>query len=231
MRIHTLQHSAFEGLGSIEPHLGARGHTLSLTALYKDAALPAVANFDWLLVLGGPMRVHDTARHPWLVDELALIRAAIDANKRVLGICLGAQLIAKALGGEVKPNGCREIGWFPITREADATRSPVAAALPPTCDVFHWHSDTFTLPQGATLLASSMASGNQAFLYGERVVGLQFHLETTFETARCLIDHAGDELDGSRWVQSAAQLLGTPTRFATINKLMSQVLDAMAQVP
>jgi GMP synthase-like glutamine amidotransferase len=231
MRIHTLQHAAFEGLGSIEPHLRAQGHALSRTALYKDEALPGLGDFDWLIVMGGPMSVNDTARHPWLRAELALIRAAIDAGKRVLGVCLGAQLIARALGAEVKRSAQREIGWFPIMREAAAERSPLAAVFPASCGVLHWHGDTFALPDGATLLASSEACANQAFLYGERVLALQFHLETTFETARCLIDHRGDELDGSRWVQPVTQLLGTPTRFASINKLMGQLLDAMERLP
>jgi GMP synthase-like glutamine amidotransferase len=231
MRIHTLQHVAFEGLGSIEPHLSAHAHDVSCTALYKDEALPGLDDFDWLIVMGGPMSVNDTARYPWLKDELALIRAAIDADKRVLGVCLGAQLIAKALGAAVTPNAHREIGWFPITREASTDRSPLAAVFPPTCEVFHWHGDTFALPDGATLLASSEACGNQAFLYGDHVLALQFHLETTFETARCLIDHCSDELDGSRWVQPVTQLLGTPTRFTTINRLMSQLLNAMEQLP
>jgi GMP synthase-like glutamine amidotransferase len=231
MRIHTLQHVAFEGLGSIEPYLSEHGHDLGCTALYKDEALPSPDDFDWLIVMGGPMSVHDTDRHPWLRNELALIRAAIDADKRVLGVCLGAQLIAKALGSEVMQNPHREIGWFPISRETEAERSPLAAVFPTTCDVFHWHGDTFALPAGATLLASSEACANQAFLFGDRVVALQFHLETTFITARSLIDHCSDELDGSRWVQPVTQLLGTPARFDAINKLMGKLLDAMARLP
>ncbi len=229
MRVHSLHHVSFEGLGSIEAHLELRGHSLSSTALYRDERLPSVDEFDWLIVMGGPMSVNDTDRHPWLEQELELIKAAIAADKLVLGICLGAQLIAKALGASVTPNEHREIGWFPVQREVDKNFSAIAALFPESCDVFHWHGETFTLPEGCTLLCSSEACRNQAFQYGERVLALQFHLETTFETARALITHCNDELDGSRWVQNVPQLLGDPSRFAAINKLMSKVLDTLEQ--
>jgi GMP synthase-like glutamine amidotransferase len=229
MRVHYLQHVPFEGPGSIAPHLQARGHVLSSTLLYDKATLPATAAIDCLIVLGGPMGVHDDAQYPWLAAEKAFIREVIAQDKPVLGICLGAQLIATVLGARVYRNTHREIGWFPVHREADTAASPLASVLPQEAAVFHWHGDTFELPEGATLLASSAACRNQAFLYRERVLALQFHLETTPEGVEALISNCGAELDGSRYVQNAAALLAPgPQRFAALNALMGRMLDALA---
>lgn len=227
LRIHHLQHVPFEGLGSIEPALSARGHRLSASHLYRGDSLPAVDAFDWLIVMGGPMGVHDESLHPWLAAEKGLIRDAIAAGRSLLGICLGAQLIAQVLGAAVTRNAHREIGWFPVERSAAAAATRIGAALPPRFDAFHWHGDTFALPPGAVHLARSEACANQGFVFAERVVGLQFHLETTPESARALIAHGGDELDGSRYVQAAAAMLAKPVRFAGVNRVMGDLLAAL----
>ena len=194
MRVHTLQHVAFEGLGSMESHLLARGHVLTFTGLYRDEPLPAPDDLDWLIVMGGPMSVNDTGRHPWLVDELALISACIDAGKRVLGICLGAQLIAKALGGTVRPNAHREIGWFPVRRVDDAAGSPLAAVFPDNCEVFHWHGETFAILEGATQLMESPWCANQAYVVDGRHFGMQCHVEMTPELIRTWYGQWADEI-------------------------------------
>jgi len=224
MKIHHLQHVPFEGLGTIQPYCQSRGHPLSSTHFYLGHDMPTVAEFDWLIVMGGPMGVHDDMQFPWLKDEKAFIRQAIDSGKIVLGICLGAQLIADVLGAEVFKNEYREIGWFPVERKLDAADSSLAGVLPDRFEVFHWHGDTFEIPQGAKLLASSAACRNQGFVIDSRIVGLQFHLESTFASAEALIQNCGTELDGSRFVQSEPEILSDEPRFLKINRLMDGLL-------
>lgn len=228
MKIHYLQHVPFEGLGSMELHLRALGHELTGTLLYLDSIFPEPADIDWLIVMGGPMGVYDEAVYPWLKIEKEFIRDFIASGKRVLGICLGAQLLADVLGARVYRNAQREIGWFPVRRMPGNSTSALFAVFPAEAEVFHWHGDTFDLPGAATLLASSEACRNQGFILHNQVLALQFHLETTPQTAAELIAHCGDELDGSRYVQDAALLLVEPQRFATINRIMADVLDTFA---
>jgi GMP synthase (glutamine-hydrolysing) len=225
MKVHYLQHVPFEGIGSIAAWLTTRGAQVSATRFYESAQLPHPDDFDWLIVMGGPMSVNDEQHYPWLVPEKRLIREAIAGHKVVLGICLGAQLIANALGARVYPNADPEIGWLPIERVAAAGAHPCAGLFPPRCEVFHWHGETFDLPPGAVHLAQSTACANQAFLLGQRVLGLQFHLETTTASVQALIDNCGDELTSGRYVQSAQEMLATAERCAPINRLMADILS------
>lgn len=224
MRIHYLQHVPFEGLGSMEPWLKDRNHDVSCTRVYESHDLPDPSQFEVLIVMGGPMSVNDHLDYPWLDDEKRFIRAAIEANKRVLGICLGAQLIASSMGAAVSPNAFPEIGWFPVTGIPD----PAGAAFqfPATLDVFHWHSDTFDLPVGAKRLAQSEGCTNQAFQIGKTVLGLQFHLETTAESAAQIVANCGDELQPARYVHSAEAILSAPaSRYEAVNAVMGDVLS------
>jgi len=227
LRVHYLQHVSFEGLGSIESVLNDKGHQLSSIQLYKNEALPSVDDFDWLIVMGGPMGIYDYDQYPWLSDEKRFIKAAIDADKIVLGICLGAQLIADVLGAKVYPNEDREIGWFNINRLPGVDETILANVLPEQVEVFHWHGDTFDIPEGAVSLAESEACARQGFIFDNRVVAFQFHLETSAESAAALIEHCGDELDGSRYVQSENEMLSNVKRFDDINAVMSSVLSAL----
>ncbi len=202
LRLHYLQHVPFEGPGRILQWAESAGAAITATRLYRHEPLPATNTFDLLVIMGGPMSTHDTDRHPWLVPEKALIRHAVDAGKAVLGICLGAQLVAEALGARVYPNGQREIGWFEIQRSASAEGHPLGACLPSRLTVFHWHGETFDLPSGALALARSEACRHQGFVFGRRVVGLQFHLETTPETLQALIANGGDDLRPGPYVQT-----------------------------
>lgn len=225
MHIHYLQHVPFEDLGSMESWFRAHGHTLSVTHLYKEGEpLPQVNSFDWLIVMGGPMSVTDIATYPWLTNEKAFIKQAIDEKKIVLGICLGAQLIADVLGATISKNAHKEIGWFPIQISEDIKAAPLGAALPREFDVFHWHGDTFSIPDNASSLASSEACRNQGFMIDNRILGLQFHLETTPESALGLTIHCKDELDNSRYVQSAEDMLSKPERFEKTNAIMDVIL-------
>ena len=223
MRVHVLQHVPFEGLGSIDAWLAGRNSRITWTRFFDDPTLPPPDEIDLLIALGGPMSVNDEAILPWLRDEKRFIAAVIAAGTPVLGICLGAQLIASAHGAPVHANDEKEIGWFPVVAEPP---TPDCFALPPSIEVFHWHGETFELPAGAVHLARSAACRHQAFQLGPRVIGLQFHLEMTPESAAALVCHCGDELVPQRFVQPAADLLAVPpARYAAINGLMGQLLD------
>ena len=224
MIAHYLQHVPFEGLGSIAQWLEANHAEVSATRLFADEALPEVADLDLLIVLGGPMSANDETAFPWLAAEKRFIRATIAAGKAVIGICLGAQLIASAQGAAVRRNATPEIGWFPITA-TPVGNAPGLVAFPPELSVFHWHGETFDLPSGARRLASSAACENQAFQLGRRVIGLQFHLETTPDAARAIVRHCKDELLPAPFVQSSAEILARQDRdYTALNAWMDKVL-------
>jgi GMP synthase-like glutamine amidotransferase len=228
VRAHYLQHVPFESPGSILPWLEQHGASVTSTRLFEVRTLPAVDEFDLLIVMGGPMSVNDEAEHPWLIAEKRLVRDAIATGRAVVGVCLGAQVIASALGCRVYRNEAREIGWFPVS----ATPAPAAGSLrwPDELTVFHWHGETFDLPPGAVRLASSEGCLNQAFQIGDRVIGLQFHLEATPETVAAMVEHCRHELTPDRYVQSEQELLATPRgRCARPNRLMDDVLMAVAR--
>ena len=227
MRIHHLQHVFFEDLGSMKPYFLQKGHKLTSTHLYIGQALPSIEAFDWLVVMGGSMGVYDEIKFPWLIEEKIFIQKAIESGKIVLGICLGAQLIADVLGAKVFKNEYREIGWFPIERKNGVGKSILAHVFPKTLEVFHWHGDTFELPKGAHLLASSEACRNQGFIFEDHVVGLQFHLETTPHSAALLIENCRNEMDGSKFVQDENEILANDKKFSRINEIMRLVLEKL----
>lgn len=232
MRIHCLQHVAFEGPGSIAAWAQRRGIPLHTTLLGAGQPFPEMAQEDWLLVMGGPMGANDDDRYAWLAPEKDLIRRAITADQTVIGICLGAQLMAAALGAGVRSNGRREIGWFPIERTSAAIAGGHLDVIPQGANVFHWHGDTFDIPAGCVHLVRSAACAHQAFLAGERAFGLQFHLETTVESARALIAHCAEEMTpGEPFIQSAAQIMAAPERFAAINGWMEAFLEQQLARP
>lgn len=207
MRIHYFQHVPFEGLGMIADWAGERGHTLSRTAFYEQAiSLPDIEDYDALTVMGGPMGVYEEDAYPWLKQEKGHIRAAIDAGKPVLGICLGAQLIAASLGAKVAPHSHKEIGWFPVAVEDSVAGHPILSGLNPAMTVLHWHGDRFEIPVGAVRLMSSAACDNQAFLYGKHVLGLQFHLEMDAPAVEAILESCGHELVKEEWIQTAGTI-------------------------
>ncbi len=228
MRIQVLQHVPFEGIGSIQGWVDATGAALSTTRLFEPAALPAPNDFDWLIVMGGPMSVNDESAHSWLSSEKRLIARSIEAGKTVIGICLGAQLIASALGAWVIANPHKEIGWFPVRRSPGGD-TEIARLFEDGVEVFHWHGETFDLPAGAVGFLQSDACMNQAFLIGSKVLGLQFHIETTPQSAALLIENSREELIPGPYIQTEAQMLARPERFARANSLMDSVLNAMGR--
>lgn len=227
LRAHVFQHVPFEGLGSIGPWLDRRGAATTWTHWWEPGAIaPAIADIDLLVVLGGPMSVNDDAVLPWLAAERAAITVALDAGTALLGICLGAQQIARVLGAAVKPNREREIGWWPVEPVPPAG-GPLAELFATPFDAFHWHGETFALPAGTEHLGRSAACEQQAFALGHRVLALQFHLESTPATAGELVRHCDDHRQPGRFVQQPAAMLADASRFTTANRLMAELLDRL----
>jgi GMP synthase-like glutamine amidotransferase len=222
MRIHCLQHVSFEPAARISDWSHARGHEFTVTRLFGAEPLPELAAIDALVVMGGPMGVHDDADHPWMRGEKHLIAAAIETGLPVLGVCLGAQLIAHVSGARVYRNRFQEIGWFPV----EATDRGIEQwSLPRRFAAFHWHGDTFALPDGAVQLARTDACEHQMFAIGERVLGIQFHLEVTPAEIAGMLEVAGDLPEGP-YVQSAERIRESAE---TSGALLDPVLDRWAK--
>jgi len=228
LRIHYLQHVPFEGPGFIESWALVRGHRLTATRLYAGHRLPATEEFDWLFILGGPMNVYEESRYPWLAREKRFIGEALREGKVLIGICLGAQLLACVLGAKVTRNPCVEIGWFPVQKASQASQSSLSGFLPDSFPAFHWHGDTFEIPRGAVHLARSEACENQAFAFDERVVAFQFHLESTRESVENLIHSCPEDLAEGPFIQSPLHMLADLGRFRAINDLMADIFDGLA---
>ena len=229
MRVHYLQHVPFEDLANIEAWAKARGHDLSKTLLFQDDPLPDTADFDWLIIMGGPMNIYEQDIYPWLAREKEFIRSAIAEGKIILGICLGAQLMADVLGGKVQRNEHREIGWFQVQLTPEARASRIFRVLPEKFVAFHWHGDTFDIPPEAVRMAESLACKNQAFELG-KAVGLQFHLESSLDSIDHLIQNCADGLTDGQYVQRPKELLAQQDRFPEIRSLMEIFLDNMEKV-
>lgn len=233
LRLHGIRHESFETEAEIAAWAHDHGHSLTHTDLWNGESLPELSTFDFLAVMGGPMNIYEEDKYPWLAGEKRFLKAAIDAGKLVIGVCLGAQLLADALGAKVTKNAHREIGWHAVQAAPDAAKSRVFSALPKEYEAFHWHGDTFSIPPGALWTAQSEACAHQAFsARGDRVVGLQFHLETNAASMADLAKHCADEItvDPAKWpyVQSAEAMLRRPERLAPLRGLLHRLLDNMA---
>lgn len=227
MKIHYFQHKSFESLGCIKDWIKQREYPVSATKFYENPVLPNLSDFDFLIIMGGPMGVYDEDKYPWLKDEKLFIREAIENNKIVLGICLGSQLIAVAMGAKVHRNKYKEIGWFPIQI---INGHNIFSILPKEIISAHWHGDTFELPGGAIIVAESSACKNQAFVYNNKVIGLQFHLEFTHDSLKELIEHGRDELVKDQYVQTEKEILDNLELLNTTNNYLFQILDNIVKL-
>jgi len=227
MRIRVLQHVAFESPANIAAWAKDRGHDLAVTRMDLGELPPAPAAYDLLVVMGGPMSVWEELPHPFLTAEKEHIRLSLARGKKLVGICLGAQLLADALGGGVKPGGVQEIGWHPVHLTADARCSSALRGFPSNFEAFHWHGDTFhALPAGSHLLARSAACAHQAFALGDLALGLQFHLETSEESMEALIAACGAGLVPSASVQDATTMRArAKAGLAPLKDLLYRLLD------
>lgn len=230
MKMHILQHVPFEGPARIADWASEQGASCARVRVDLGEPLPPLESVDWLVVMGGPMNVYEEDEYPWLAAEKKTISRAIEAGKTVLGICLGAQLIAGVLGGQVCRNPQKEIGWHPVRLTADARHSAVFSGLPGEFMAFHWHGDTFRLPPGTVRTAESEGCAMQAFeANGGRVVGLQFHVESSRESIRLLIENCGEELVRDRYVQSAEEILNRTDLLAEMDVTMRHILGRMKE--
>lgn len=228
--IHVLQHVPFEGPGSIADWCAARSHTLSFTPLYaSELVLPDPDAVDLLVIMGGPMSVYDEPLYPWLEAEKDLITSFLREDKPVLGICLGAQLLAVCSGADVGPATNKEVGWFPVYPTPAAAEAPWLYSLLESRPVlFHWHGDRFAIPAGAVNLAATDANDNQAFLLnGGRVVGLQFHPEVTPALLELMVAEGRHELRVGGFIQSANTILNSGSYDAP-GVVMRGVLDHLS---
>ena len=228
-KVYVLQHHAVENLGTIADALEGAALAWQYVRVDKDQPVPRdMKGAGGLIVMGGPMGVYQTERYPWLRDEMALINDAIARNIPVLGVCLGAQILAAALGAKVErnPNG-KEIGWHPIRVAAAAKQDRLLCDLPESMTPFHWHGDIFELPAGAVSLASSEKTPCQAFRYGDKTWGFQFHFEVTSEAVGAMAEAFAKELDREKIAPD--KMIARAVEFApALEKIADQVFSRWA---
>jgi GMP synthase (glutamine-hydrolysing) len=229
----ALRHVPHEGLGMLDEILRERGLVYQILDLPGDA--PHTFRPDQLaglVVLGGPMNVDEVDRYPYLADEVQWIGQTVAARVPVLGICLGAQLLAKALGAIVYANAVKEIGWYELQLAAAAAEDALFSGCAAMQQVFQWHGDTFDLPAGATLLGASNLCRHQAFRFGDSAYGLQFHIEVDEPMIAEWLDQPENcgELAGLDYIDPAAILAATPARLPAMAELGRTVLGRWADL-
>jgi len=205
MKIYALIHVDFEEPGYIGIWAENNDFEVIRINCWENPVYPDVNEVDRLLIMGGPMGVYETDKYDWLKTELVFIKNVIDAGKKVLGICLGSQLIAAAMGAKVYPMAKPEIGWFLVTWNKAALMHTLTRGVSRKTKVFHYHGDTFDLPENATLMASSDGCVNQAYVIGNNVIALQFHLEIVPELLTNMMANTG-ELVPDKFVQSKERI-------------------------
>ena len=228
MRIHYIEHAFFESPGVIEKWARDRGHEFGRTQSYANDKLPEASDVDFLLVLGGPQSPIRIQEYPYLTAEIKFISAMIARNRPVVGLCLGAQLIAEALGARTRKSPEKEVGVFPIQLTDDGRKDPLFEGFPAEFDVMHWHNDMPDIPEGATLLARSAGCPHQAFRFGDRTYGFQFHMEISGESIVPLLENAAGDLTPGKYTRTAAEILSFD--FEPMNRRMTRVLDRLVEL-
>jgi GMP synthase-like glutamine amidotransferase len=220
MHIHCLQHVSFENPGTILEWISENNHTISYTLFFEEnPILPNIDSFDALLILGGYMNVNDEENFLWLKPEKVFIKQVIEANKKIFGICLGSQLLANVLGAKVKKGIQKEIGFFPIEFSSELNNNSIFKHFQNKTTVFHWHNDTFEIPEKAVRIASSVASENQGFMIENRILAFQFHIEIDEEIIEALIKNEPEELtEKGNYIQNANEIRND-FKYLTQNKI------------
>lgn len=205
-RIHFFQHVDFEEPGHLVTWANKNSHSISTTRFFQSYQLPDLSDWDLLIILGGPMSVHDTSIYPSLSEEIAYIKQALSHKKKIVGICLGAQLIALSLGAAVSKNSEPEIGWYPIFPIQEQDLPLDLHTIPDPFWAFHWHGEVFSLPEGALSLYQTSITPCQAFYIPDSVLGLQFHWEANAETIEQMLEAGSTELQKGPWIQPADEI-------------------------
>jgi GMP synthase-like glutamine amidotransferase len=221
LRIHFLLHAKHEDPGYIWEFIRKYDHSSSSTRLFLGESLPDLNTFDVLIAMGGPMGVYDTEQFPWLEGEKKFIIESIGNNKKIIGICLGSQLLANALGSKVFKNRHTEIGFFRVLKK---TRNALFEHFPEQAIVFHWHGDTYDLPEGAELVMSSEACTNQAFLYKKNILALQFHIEVTVKLINEFLKSGSNDLQIGNFVQTEEEIRKNYIYIPACNSLLEELL-------
>lgn len=230
MRVNFLIHNIAEMPGAIITWANRNNFDQAFTILCQGQPLPTFDSFDMLVIMGGPMNIYEYDIYNWLKPEKAFIKQSIDEGKKVLGICLGAQLIADVLGAKVFKNAYTEIGWYPISLTSEGEKYELVSHLDFSTPVLHWHGDTFNIPENATHLLQSTACKNQAFSFKNNVLALQFHLEMNIDSVQSIIELDRNSLQKSEWVMTEEEIrIGTKNLeknneilFSLLNKFISQ---------
>ena len=229
MKLCVLQHATFEGPGEIAAWAKQRDYLVDTRHLHRGDALPALDDFDLLVVMGGEMNIYQYRDWPWLKPERQFIRAALDQGKPVVGICLGAQLIADALGSRVVQNPVHEVGWLPVTWTEEARA--MYPGLTESAVVLHWHGDTFELPKDATRLALSEGCPQQGYVIPHKCLGLQFHMEVDPDLVKQFVEGQGEWPSGP-YVQTPKTILSEATVHCDRNRaLLHGILDRFVSRP
>ena len=224
MNVHFFQHVPFEAGALVEKWASSNGHNITYTRFYEpEFSFPELDEIDFLVILGGPMNIYEYSDYSWLVKEKAFIKSVIEHGIKTLGICLGAQLIADCLGVKVYPNSYKEIGWYEIVKLSN--RNKLDCALPEKLTAFHWHGDTFDIPEGAVHLYSTNVCTNQAFLYGDNVLALQFHIEYTRESVEQMLINCSEELTFIPYVQQRDQITSCYSNLVHTSEVLNKLLD------
>ncbi|PWT95095.1 MAG: amidotransferase [Bacteroidetes bacterium] len=222
MNVHFIQHVSFESPGTLIDWCVDKNHFTSFTRVYESSNFPHPGEIDLLVIMGGPMSVHDENQFAWLKEEKLFIKKYIATGKKILGICLGSQLLAEVLGARVFLNGEKEIGWWPVIK----INKEGFENLPSEFETFHWHGETFDLPTDAQLLFSTEGCKNQGFLVGTQIAALQFHMEMDMPLMKAMVLHGLHELANSKYIQLENEMYENGIQFMAAQKnYISSFLD------
>jgi GMP synthase (glutamine-hydrolysing) len=230
MKVTVLQHIFCETLGTIADALQAKGIAMEYVRSFEGDKVPSeLGEAEGLIVMGGPMGVYEQDIYPFLREELQLIRTTLKQEKPILGVCLGSQLLAAALGAQVKKNRAKEIGWYPVTLAESASKDPLWSGVDPCFMGFHWHGDIFDLPQGATSLASSAITPCQAFRYGRNAYGFLFHMEVTASMVATMVETFQHELQ-QEGINGQTVVAQTGDHLAKLQRIGASVYQGWAEL-